>query len=174
MVCFPALLPYIVPNFRLDTTSTGERAEYWRAYTVSLLFQNFDSKRISEERAKDLSNIFMARVSVNATSMERYAMTLFEIIHSAIIMSTQMRCQRSIYEIDNSVQLGAPYDSSKMINQDFTDENEEYGDSARVRCILSNGWVRRDHRSSETRMQVCKARVFIEVASGDIQGAPCY
>ena len=174
MACLLVLLSYIVSNFRLDTTSTKESAEYWRAYTASLIFQNLELKGVFEERAKDLSRKFMARIPVNSAPMERYTMTLFEIVHSAIIMSTQMSCQRSIYEIDNSVQLGAPYHSSKMINQDFTDENEEYGDNTRVRCILSNGWVRRDHRSSETRMQVCKARVFIEVASEDIQGIPCY
>jgi hypothetical protein len=108
----------------------------------------------------------MAWVRVDAP-MERHVMTLIEIVHSAIIINIQMCCQRSIYEIDNSVQLGVRYDSSKMINQDFDDENEEYRDNARVWCILSNGWVRRDHPSSENRMQVCKARVFIEVVSED-------
>jgi len=157
-----------------DATSTRERAEYWRAYTASLLFQNFEIKRMFEARAKDLSNKFMASILVNAAPMERYTMALFEIVHSAIVVGAQMRCQRGIYEIDNAVQLGVPYDSSKMINQDFTDENEEYGDNSRVWCILSNGWVKRDHRSSESRMQVCKARVFIEVVREDIQEVSCY
>jgi len=87
-------------------------------------------------------------------------MALQDILHSVMYLAARLRCQRGVYEVDESVQLGDPYNDETMV--DIKDPDVE--DHATVSCIISRGLVKRPYKgATDVEELICKARVLVTV-----------
>ena len=94
-----------------------------------------------------------------------YTKLVEDTMKSAMGLAADVKCQRGVYEIDDSVHLGDSYDDTKMVNVRFSDDDEEDSE-AFVKAILSNGWVRRPYSGSkDIEARICKARVVVGYTS---------
>ncbi|KAF8544619.1 hypothetical protein BDD12DRAFT_814954 [Trichophaea hybrida] len=145
------------------TSSSLEKAEFWRAYTASLLFQNrqyeANLKDVSPQSA-DLYEIF-GKVLRDSPSISRnYTILLQEILRSVMLLAARLRCQRGVYEVDESAQVGDRYNDETMIEI----KNPDIEDHATVSCIISRGLVKRSYKgATEVLELICKARVLVMV-----------
>lgn len=147
-----------------DTSGSSERAEFWRAYTASLLYQNHEVK----ERLKDVDIISSDLRVLFSKVQEGLPLTVAshmnscrEYLHSAMDLAAQLRCQRGVYEVDESIKLGDRYDDERMVSLDNPDLDLEDADRAFVSGIMSKGVVRKAFAGAKE--QICKARVIIFV-----------
>jgi len=147
-----------------DKSNTGEKTEYWKAYTKSLLFQNptivediHDVKPLSDRLFERLYAMHDGQVF----PVQDYRKRVQKSLVNARILAAQMGCQRNVYQIDDDVCVGSAYDDSRMMDDKYT--VEEDGEGTVVRCILSRGWVKRARVGDETAVPIyiCKARVLV-------------
>ncbi|KAF8544621.1 hypothetical protein BDD12DRAFT_481318 [Trichophaea hybrida] len=156
----------------LDKSEGNGRSEYWRAYTISLLFQNPSVRQglgRDEKGPAHLIALFYA-VQTNPAELEdKFYLTFKELLHSASELAVELRCQRGVYEVDHDIRIGDVYDDSKMTDvtfstADFDDEEEITQKQAFVSCIIAKGVVRRSFPgSTEVEKQLSKARVLVRV-----------
>ncbi|KAF8533411.1 hypothetical protein BDD12DRAFT_491919 [Trichophaea hybrida] len=179
-VWFPAVEPEYLQHMAIldkdirvgDTSGTSERAEFWRAYTASLLYQNLEVKELLKDVdtiTSDLRVLFSKVQADLSSTVESHMNNLREYLHSAMDLAAQLRCQRGVYEVDDSVQLGDPYDDGRMIDLDNPDlKDSEDADHAFVSGIMSKGVVRKKFAGAkEVQEQICKARVLVFVNRPD-------
>ncbi|KAF8247381.1 hypothetical protein K440DRAFT_661488 [Wilcoxina mikolae CBS 423.85] len=155
-----------------DKSDGNGRSEYWRAYTISLLFQNSVVRQglgRDEEGPAHLIALFYA-VQTNPVQLEdKFYQTFKELLRSASELAAELRCQRGVYEVDQDIRIGDVYDDSKMTDVTFStadldDEEENTQKQAFVSCIIAKGVVRRPFPgSAEVEKQLSKARVLVRV-----------
>lgn len=158
---FLTLTNYIPP----DKSAQKEKREYWRAYTCSLLFQNkdvADSLLAVDAYQAVLANFYELVQREKKELPESQSEALRERLRKVMHLAAELRCQRGAYEIDNNIQLGEPYDETRMDDVGFT---EDACETPIVLCILSKGFVRRPFAGSDrVDSRVYKARVLVEEA----------
>lgn len=158
------LLPTrLTANIQADKSKTQEKAEYWRAYTKSLLFQNPQTKEGLTQVAQMATELIECLHSVQNEGVFRpgYIGLVEDSIKSSMTLAAEIKCQRGAYELDSSVHLGDPFDETKMVNVIFSDDYE-VGTEAIVSGIVSNGWVRKSYAgSTDIEARICKARVVV-------------
>ncbi|KAF8538628.1 hypothetical protein BDD12DRAFT_884744 [Trichophaea hybrida] len=156
-----------------DTSSTLERAEYWRAYTASLLFQNTKVQKILQDVQKESDDLLHILSNVQTTPSDllpEYISDFQRILRNLRTLGAQLRCQRAVYEIDHSVTPGQPYDETRMDGVQVAElENVDHRkERAYVTCVLSNGIVKKKLEGLEkVETRICKARVLVTVAPND-------
>lgn len=141
-----------------------KKAEYWRAYTISLLSQTPEAEASlgDPDLAREFLDLFCKLDGQESTPRPRYIQKLQEICKDAKKLAADFRCQRNCYEVDNSIQLGEPYNDSTMIDPIFTIVDD--GKVPVVSCIIFNGIVRRPFSgSNEVEQKICKAIVLISL-----------
>jgi len=86
-----------------------------------------------------------------------------------MVLAAQLRCQRSVYEVDESVQLEERYDDERMIDIDNRDRKDsEDVERAFVSGIISKGVVRRSSAGMKDAQElICKARVLVSINKPD-------
>ena len=148
-----------------DKSDQKERKEFWRAYTCSLLFQNSDIA--GSILAGDGYEPFLARLyelvqREKKELSESLSKALQDRLQKAVLLAAELRCQRGVYEIEDNIKPGDPYNETWMDDVGFTVETCE---TPVVLCILSKGWVRKSFAGSDrVDSQVYKARVLVEEA----------
>jgi hypothetical protein len=143
---FQSLALYIYLT-SLDTSGSSERAEFWRAYTASLLYQNHEVK----ERLKDVDIISSDLCVLFSKVQEGLPLTVAshmnsfrEYLHCSMDLAAQLRCQRGVYEVDEIIKLADRYDDGRMVDLDNPDlKDSEDADRAFVSGIMSKGVVRK-------------------------------
>lgn len=159
-----------ISDFLGGSTTANEKAEYWRAYTASLLFQNPDTKedllKSAETLAKEVCRQLSRVIPPGTPELgEDYKKRLREISNTVTLFAAEMRCQRGYYEIEGEIRPGDLFDEKRMEDIGGIADDEDCGPFY-VTCILSRGWVRRPHRGSkEEQNRICKARVLVACAS---------
>jgi hypothetical protein len=153
----------------IDTSPTLEKAEYWRAYTASLLFQNPRIQELLQDVKQDSGDLLNVILDVQTAPCElppEYISEHQRIIRDLRTLGAQLRCQRAAYEIDHSVAIGQEYDDTRMhgIQVAALEEMDPKKEKAYVTCILSRGIVKKKYKSSkEVEARICKARVLVAV-----------
>jgi len=156
-------------SYATDASPTLEKAEYWRAYTVSLLFQNPQIQKLLQnvkQESDDLLNILLDVQVAPYHLPPEYISELQRILRNLRMLRAQLRCQRAVYEVDHSVTVGEEYDESRMQGVQVAElENiDPKEETALVSCILSNGIVKKKYEASpEIEAWICRARVLIAV-----------
>jgi len=152
-----------------DNSGTYERADFWRAYTTSLLFQNEQVKSVLgtvDVPASELGKLF-SKVQVPRRSVAE--IPLRDLLHSIRRLAAQLRCQRGVYEVDDSICLGDRYDDERMVdleNPDLKDTDDVK--HARVRAIVSKGVVWKSFTGPSAVVErICKARVLVVTCTGE-------
>jgi hypothetical protein len=145
-----------------DSSETSEKTTFWRAYSCSLLFQNPDYQetiRALDGQIEDISLIVSHLLTDTRISLTKGSMKWLEDI---VVIAAELKCQRAVHEVDESVVLGSKYDDVAM--DDVTDSIVD--DDPRtfvVTGIISRGLVRRRCSGSEEVMAyICKTRVLVE------------
>ncbi|KAF8245039.1 hypothetical protein K440DRAFT_423899 [Wilcoxina mikolae CBS 423.85] len=172
---FPAMTPERLKHMAIldeeirggDTSGTTERAEFWRVYTASLLYQNpqvqarlKDVNTLSSNLCKLFSTVQADPSSITALQTNSF----HDCLHSVLDLAAQLRCQRGVYEVDESVQLKDRYDDERMVDIDNPDRKDsEDVDRAFVSGIVSKGVVRSSVSSNEAQEMICKARVLVSI-----------
>ncbi|KAF8533643.1 hypothetical protein BDD12DRAFT_898322 [Trichophaea hybrida] len=160
----------IEENIRfVDNSATYERADFWRAYTTSLLFQNTQVQ--SRLNAVKMPAIELSRLLSKVQMTPRIVpeTPLRDLLLSVMHLAAQLRCQRGIYEVDNSICLGDYYDDDRMIDLENPDLKET-NDSryAHVRAVVSNGVVWKSFTGPGAVVErICKARVLVVTCTGE-------
>ena len=89
--------------------------------------------------------------------------TLRKWLQSVMILAAELKCQRFVYEVDQSVQLGEPYDDTRMLDMKFV-VDEENASYAFVDAIISRGVVKRSYAGDkEVRAQIGKTKVLVKI-----------
>lgn len=153
-----------------DNNRIPEKAEYWRAYTKSLLFQNPRARDCIKDvlplSTHILDHLLAVQVGENKPVNE-YMEAVRKSLVNARILAADLGCQRGVYQIDDDIRIGERYDDSRMTDALFT---AEVGDRVVVYCILSKGWVKRAYMGAKKiDVRICKARVIVGTAR---QGRP--
>jgi hypothetical protein len=148
-----------------DNNKTPEKAEYWRAYTKSLLFQNPSARECIQDvlplSTHLLDHLLWVQVGENKPVNE-YMEAVQKSLVNARILAAELGCQRGVYEIDDDISIGDKYDDSRMTDAMFT---AEVGERVIVYCILSKGWVKRAYMGAKKiDVRICKARVIVGTA----------
>ncbi|KAF8541134.1 hypothetical protein BDD12DRAFT_830363 [Trichophaea hybrida] len=149
-----------------DTTKTLEKATFWRAYTSSLLFQNPRVQSQLEQvdpQASGLLSTFNRVFRNPITITELNMTTLHKWLHSVVTLAAELRCQRGLYEVDDSVKLGDVYDDKRMLDVKFAVDDENPGNAV-VTGVISRGVVKREFVGDERVLaQICKTRVLVKI-----------
>lgn len=114
----------------------------------------------------ELVDMHLASVQVMPEFQEKYLPAIQNTLCSVAMLSAELKCQRSVYEIDDTVHAGQLFDESRMIDVKFTDQadDENKEEEAVVKCIISRGWVRRSYGDFEDiHERLCKARVLVSI-----------
>jgi len=147
----------------LDHSGTYDRAEFWRAYTTSLMLQNATVKQYlsaANDQPQYLTTLLCA-LQRNPIDLDRlFYDTLSELLLKARTLSAEMKCQRGLYEVDNNIQVGDPYDEATMEEIGFADLDEAR--EAVVTAIIMKGIIKRPSPISKEVVQLGKARVLID------------
>lgn len=163
-----------------DASKTADKAEFWKAYTTSLMYQNSEymhhtlGDSFIDWHVWRLQNHLWLVSTQNAFEIVPQADTFEKLkgfIRSVMVLAHDLQCQRGVYEFDHTVQLGDRYDESKMHDVKLTDmeDFEKDGKVAIVSCILSKGWVRKVYSGSvDIDACICKARVTVTVEDSRI------
>jgi len=95
--------------------------------------------------------------------LESNLVTLREWLYSVIILAAELKCQRGVFEVDESVKLGELYDDQRMFDVKIV-VDEENTRHAIVSAILSKGVVRRSYAGAEeVQAQICRTRVLVKI-----------
>jgi hypothetical protein len=142
-----------------------EKAEYWRTYTKSLLFQNPRARDCIQDvlplSTHLLDHLLAVQVGKN-NPVKEYMEAVQKSLLNARILAADLGCQRGVYEIDDDINVGDRYDDSRMTDAMFT---AEVGDRVVVYCILSKGWVKRAYTGAKKiDVRICKAKVLVTTA----------
>ncbi|KAF8245503.1 hypothetical protein K440DRAFT_634216 [Wilcoxina mikolae CBS 423.85] len=148
-----------------DISATLERADFWRAYTTSLLFQNQQvQSRLNavdipaSELGKLLGKVQVPRRSVAESPLR-------ELIRSVMHLTAQLRCQRGVYEVDDSIRPGQRYEDERMVDPKNPDLETDEASRASVRAVLSNGLVWKSFTGAgAVEERIFKARVVVVIA----------
>jgi hypothetical protein len=150
----------------LDFSETKEKATFWRAYTTALLFQNpkvQSQLKMVDPQVMDLISSFSHVQSEPVSISDSNLGTLRKWLHSVMILAAELKCQRFVYEVDESVQLGDLYDDTKMLDMKFV-VDEENASYAFVDAIISRGVVKRSYAGDkEVRAQIGKTKVLVKI-----------
>lgn len=116
----------------------------------------------------DLYELFSG-IQADSSSITSHINSFRECLHSVIVLAAQLRCQRSVYEIDESVQLEERYDDERMIDINDRDRKDsEDVERAFVSGIISKGVVRRSFAGMKDGQElICKARVLVSINMPD-------
>ncbi|KAF8542986.1 hypothetical protein BDD12DRAFT_875504 [Trichophaea hybrida] len=153
-----------------DQSSCHEKSEFWRAYTISLLFQNPEVQHILGEVKDETRNIlsYLNALLVEPLQLDNQAYELLkDVARCARMLAAEFRCQRAFYEVDQSIKLRDPYDPNTMEDVRNSadvdvDEDEEFLDQAIVSCIVAKRLVRRPFAGSmDVAAPLSKAKVLI-------------
>jgi hypothetical protein len=107
---------------------------------------------------------WIAGVHRKSSFQDKVLSAICQSLHSVHILGADMKCQRGVYMMTNDVQLGDPYDESRMTDVTFSsdEEEEEEGNQRRVIAILSRGWVKLQFGAApEILARICKTRVVV-------------
>ena len=145
-----------------DNSQNQIKAEYWRSYTASLLFQTPEAEELLNTAVsmhKSMLLGYLADFQAIPTEVTaRQDRVLEGLISTVIRVAQELRCQRKTYEVGQRLSLGDTYNGSSMIDLMFGDE------PAVVSCVVSNGIIRRPFSGSKkVEAQICKARVYVSV-----------
>jgi hypothetical protein len=147
-----------------DNAKIPEKAEYWRAYTKSLLFQNPRATECIQDAYPLLTHLIDHLVAVQVgenTPVQEYMEAVQKSLVNARILAAELGCQRGVYQFDDDIKVGDKYDDSRMTDATSTVEAEE---RVVVFCILSRGWVKRAYMGAKkVDVQICKTRVLVGV-----------
>ncbi|KAF8243914.1 hypothetical protein K440DRAFT_663817 [Wilcoxina mikolae CBS 423.85] len=172
--CFPGVRPEHLKTMSLleedvrlgDTTKTLEKATFWRAYTSALLFQNPRVQSQLEQvdpQASGLLSTFNHVLRNPVTISDTNMTTLRKWLHSVVILAAELRCQRGVYEVDESVKLGDVYDDKRMLDVKFAVDDENPGHAV-VSAVISRGVVKREFvGDTKVQAQICKTRVLVKI-----------
>lgn len=113
-----------------DQTPNSDRAEFWRAYTASMLFQNAELQQSLssapeyEDQVVGLASLLYKLQAIPVGIEEGPYYSLREIITTARTLTAQFRCQRGcVYEVDASVVVGDVYDDTKMTDIRYDEDD---------------------------------------------------
>lgn len=151
-------------NF-LETLDPDAKAEFWRAYAASLLYQHpgvQDALRDVQALSEELLALFR-QVQTDPTVISRRSLdTLQNHLRSAIVLAAQLKCQNQYYEIRDNVKLGDKYETAKMNHVKNLGLQEM--DDILVNCIVSKSVVKRAYDGADDVItEICKARVLVSV-----------
>lgn len=152
-------------NTTIDLSEDKTRAEFWRAYTASMIFQVPDTPVILDNCNEEVGLIQSALMQMATTSLpfDDNSMSVFvNIIRNATLLAAQLRCQRSAYEIIGYY-LDSPYDETTMTSVDFDlDDEETEKRQAVITAVIARGIVKRPYAGSrEIHAVISKPRVKI-------------
>jgi hypothetical protein len=95
-----------------------------------------------------------------------YVTALEGILYDAELLAARLKCQRGVYEVDKSVQIGDRYDDEMMVDVKYTDFENPI-----VSCVISRGLVKRPYKCATQVLEViCKARVLVEDSKDELMG----
>jgi hypothetical protein len=149
----------------IDHSEDKNRTEFWRAYTASMLFQMSSTPEMLHECTQEVDFILailmqMATISfqLDDNSIAAFVAT----IRTARFLAAQLRCQRSVYEVENYY-VHSPYDETTMTNVDFDFDDEEMEKKqAVITAVIARGIVKRPYPgSNEIHAVISKPRVKI-------------
>lgn len=150
-----------------DASGSFTKAEYWRSYTASLLFQAPEAEETRNWVVSQHMPILLgylaafqeSRTPSNAQPTAKQVKSLESYIYTAVKTAQQLRCQRGCYEVDRQMtKLGSQFNGSSMINLD----HENVSEAGIVCCIISKGIIRRPFSESpKVDGQISKARVYV-------------
>ncbi|KAI5812786.1 hypothetical protein BZA77DRAFT_323317 [Pyronema omphalodes] len=149
---------------RGDLSEDKTRTEFWRAYTASMIFQMPDTPATLDDCNEEINFILPALMQM-ATAFFSWDDNLIpafvDIIRTATLLAAQLRCQRSVYEID--YYLDSPYDETTMTSVDFDlDDEETEKRQAVITAVIARGIVKRPYAGSrEIHAVISKPRVKI-------------
>lgn len=151
-----------------DSSNTHERADFWRAYTISLLFQNkqvqsrLNSVDIpSSELVKLLRKVLVHQRAIPESPLR-------ELILTVMRLAAQLRCQRGVYEVDDTIRPGDRYNDERMVDFENPDLVETEADRTSVYAIVSNGVLWRSFTGEgAVQERIVKARVLVVIDKGD-------
>jgi len=147
----------------LDTSEPHEKAEFWRAYAASLIFQNPEVKA-DLQNVQTLSEelfILFRHVQTDPTAISPRSVATFQHhLRSAIFLAAQLKCQCQFYEIRNNVKVGAAYKTASMVY--VKDLGLQETENIVVTCIISKSVVKRAYNGAKDVItEICKARVLV-------------
>jgi hypothetical protein len=94
---------------------------------------------------------------------------LSEHLQSVMVLAAQFKCQRGVFELDDSIHLGDRYDDERMAdiqNPDLT--GTEDAEFARVCGIVSNGMMWKSFTGERPAQErIFKARVLVTIDAGE-------
>lgn len=148
-------------NLSKDATGCPEKAEKWRAYTASMLYQSpairpmiEDVSEVQTSIVGTINHMFDSDTVVDASQAEK----LEEILKTASNLGAQMKCQRGYCELDFDTMPGDTWDSTRMGDIRKSDDN----DGAKVDWVISRGIVKRPWKgSNEVDERICPSRVIL-------------
>jgi hypothetical protein len=105
---------------------------------------------------------FLQAVQKNPQFQERYLSAIHHSLRAVVTLAAELRCQRGIYAMDNSVKLGDIYDESTMHDVNFSDDDEDDDQEKHVIAIISRGWMKLPFEGAkEVLAHICKTRVLV-------------
>jgi hypothetical protein len=148
----------------LDHSGTYDRAEFWRAYTASLMLQNATVQQYLSAADDQLTYLtaLLCALQINPIELDQLLYdTLGKLLLKARTLSAEMKCQRGLYEVDNNIQAGDPYDEATMEDIGFADLDETR-ETVVVKAIITKGIIKKPSPISKEVVQLAKARVLID------------
>ncbi|KAF8541132.1 hypothetical protein BDD12DRAFT_830360 [Trichophaea hybrida] len=154
-----------------DKSPNYDRSEFWRAYTVSMLFQFSGVQKSLAEGDEQSAQLvaLLYGLQVDPVQLEdNFYDTLKEILHSARTLAAELKCQRAVYEVDHNIRVGDPYDDSTMVDVSYSteidDDEEERKKQMVVTGVIAKGVVKRPFPGSvEVEAQLARAKVKVVV-----------
>ena len=152
------------PLTSIDKSPHYDRSEFWRAYTISMLFQ-FSGVQKSLSEGEDQSSqlvTLLYGLQINPVQLEdNFYATLKELLHSARTLAAELKCQRAVYEVDHNIRVGDPYDEATMVDVSFSMEERE-DKMMVVTGIIAKGVAKRPFPgAAEVDAQLSRAKVKV-------------
>jgi hypothetical protein len=155
-------------NF-LDKSQHFDRSEFWRAYTVSMIFQCSGVKKTLCEGEDQVATLATILYQIQPVVIEDHSYTsLKSLLSSAKTLAAELKCQRAVYEVDHNIRIGDPYEDATMVDISFCDDEESERRQMVVTGIIAKGVVKRPFSGSpDVNAQLAKARVKVAFYEDD-------
>ncbi|KAF8243916.1 hypothetical protein K440DRAFT_32096 [Wilcoxina mikolae CBS 423.85] len=152
-----------------DKSPNYDRSEFWRAYTVSMLFQYSgvqQSLAEGEDQFVELVTL-LYKLQVDPVELEdHFYATLKELLYSARTLAAELKCQRAVYEVDHNIRVGDPYDDESMVDVSYSTEFDDEEEAGRKQMVVTGvivkGVVKRPWPGSpDVEAQLARAKVKV-------------
>ncbi|CCX17469.1 Protein of unknown function [Pyronema omphalodes CBS 100304] len=152
-----------------DRSNNKDRSEFWRAYTASMLFQ-MDSTTIMLNSCEEDAQIILRLLTTMPTTPldidDDSYLAFVDILRNVRRLAAELRCQRSIYEVEQDIHVHQPYDDATMTDVQFSagldDDEEVEKRQAVITAVIAKGIVKRPYPGSkEVYAVISKPRVKI-------------